>query len=92
MSAKEKAREKGQGQGEGQGLGTSGRWLRKLSRRMSGEAQDRGEVVEYLREATLRGVVEGDALPMLEGVLDGQRHPGARHHGAARTDDGAQPR
>ena len=36
---------------------------------MAGEAQDRGEVIEYLREATLRGVLEGDALPMLEGVL-----------------------
>jgi len=49
--------------------GASGRWLRKLSRKMTGEVQDRGEVIEYLREATLRGVVEGDALPMLEGVL-----------------------
>jgi magnesium and cobalt transporter len=37
---------------------------------MGGEAQDRGEVVEYLRDATVRGVIEGDALPMLEGVLE----------------------
>src|SRR6185295_2210822 len=49
--------------------GASGRWLRKLSRKMTGEAQDRSEVIEYLREATTRGVLEGDALPMLEGVL-----------------------
>src|SRR3954447_4180549 len=63
MSAREKAKAKERD------VGTSGKWLRKLSRRMAGEAQDRGEVVEYLREATLRGVVEGDALPMLEGVL-----------------------
>jgi magnesium and cobalt transporter len=63
MSAKEKPKEKDKD------TGASGRWLRKLSRKMAGEAQDRGEVVEYLREATLRGVVEGDALPMLEGVL-----------------------
>jgi magnesium and cobalt transporter len=63
MSAKEKPKEKDKD------TGASGRWLRKLSRKMVGEAQDRGEVVEYLREATLRGVVEGDALPMLEGVL-----------------------
>ena len=49
--------------------GASGRWLRKLSRKMTGEVQDRGEVIAYLREATLQGVVEGDALPMLEGVL-----------------------
>ena len=71
MSAREKAREKvkEKDKEKDKDIGASGRWLRKLSRRMSGEAQDRGEVVEYLREATLRGVVEGDALPMLEGVL-----------------------
>jgi magnesium and cobalt transporter len=63
MSAKEKEKDRERESG------ASGRWLRKLSRRMAGEAQDRGEVIEYLREATLRGVVEGDALPMLEGVL-----------------------
>ncbi len=61
MSAKEKERERDSG--------ASGRWLRKLSRKMAGEAQDRGEVVEYLREAALQGVIEGDALAMLEGVL-----------------------
>jgi magnesium and cobalt transporter len=49
--------------------GTSGRWLRKLSRSLGGEAQDRGEVVEFLRQAAQRGIVEGDALVMLEGVL-----------------------
>jgi magnesium and cobalt transporter len=65
MSAKEKAREKERDKD----TGASGKWLRKLSRRMAGEAQDRGEVIEYLREATTRGVVEGDALPMLEAVL-----------------------
>jgi magnesium and cobalt transporter len=61
MSAKEKERERDSG--------TSGRWLRRLSRKMAGDAQDRGEVVEYLREAALQGVIEGDALAMLEGVL-----------------------
>jgi len=65
MSAKEKAREKD----KEKDASASGKWLRKLSRRMAGEAQDRGEVIEYLREATTRGVLEGDALPMLEGVL-----------------------
>jgi magnesium and cobalt transporter len=49
--------------------GASGRWLRKLSRKIGGEAQDRAEVIEYLREATLHEVIEGDALAMLEGVL-----------------------
>jgi len=59
MSAKEKTND----------TGSSGKWLRKLSRRMTGEVQDREEIVEFLREATLRGIIEGDALPMLEGVL-----------------------
>jgi len=67
MSAREKARAKDKDKEKD--TGASGKWLRKLSRRMAGEAQDRGEVIEYLREATTRGVVEGDALPMLEGVL-----------------------
>jgi magnesium and cobalt transporter len=64
VNAKNKEKEK-----EKADTGASGRWLRKLSRKMGGEAQDRGEVIEYLRDATLRGVVEGDALAMLEGVL-----------------------
>jgi magnesium and cobalt transporter len=63
MSARGKEKEKDKD------TGASGRWLRKLSRKMAGEAQDRGEVVEYLRDATMRGVIEGDALAMLEGVL-----------------------
>jgi hemolysin (HlyC) family protein len=50
-------------------VGASGRWLRKLGRKIGGDAQDRGEVVEYLREAALREIIEGDALVMLEGVL-----------------------
>ena len=64
MSAKNKEKEK-----EKPDTGASGKWLRKLSRSLGGEAQDRGEVVEYLREAAQRGIVEGDALAMLEGVL-----------------------
>jgi magnesium and cobalt transporter len=49
--------------------GSSGKWLRKLSRSLGGEAQDRGEVVDFLRNAAEREVIEGDALAMLEGVL-----------------------
>ena len=64
MSAKNEKKEK-----DKPDTGASGKWLRKLSRSLGGEAQDRGEVVEYLREAATRGVVEGDALAMLEGVL-----------------------
>jgi magnesium and cobalt transporter len=64
VSAKNKEKEK-----DKPDTGASGKWLRKLSRSLGGEAQDRGEVVEYLREAQQRGIVEGDALAMLEGVL-----------------------
>lgn len=65
MSAREKEKEKE----KERDTGSSGKWLRKLSRKMGGEAQDRSELVEYLRETALRGVIEGDALAMLEGVL-----------------------
>ena len=64
MNAKNREKDK-----EKSDTGASGRWLRKLSRKIGGDAQDRGEVVEYLREAALREVIEGDALVMLEGVL-----------------------
>ena len=64
MSAKNEKKDKDRAD-----TGSSGKWLRKLSRSLAGEAQDRGEVVEYLREAAQRGIVEGDALAMLEGVL-----------------------
>jgi magnesium and cobalt transporter len=63
MSAREKEKD------SDKDTGASGKWLRKLSRKITGEAQDRGEVIEYLRDAAERGVVEGDALAMLEGVL-----------------------
>jgi magnesium and cobalt transporter len=63
MSAREKEKD------NDKDTGASGKWLRKLSRKIVGEAQDRGEVVEYLRDAAERGIIEGDALAMLEGVL-----------------------
>ena len=65
MNAKNKEKDKD----KERDIGASGRWLRKLSRKIGGDAQDRGEVVEYLREAALREIIEGDALVMLEGVL-----------------------
>jgi magnesium and cobalt transporter len=63
MSAREKEKD------SEKDIGASGKWLRKLSRKIAGEAQDRGEVIAYLRDAAERGIVEGDALAMLEGVL-----------------------
>ncbi len=44
-------------------------WLRKLGRAVSGEAQDRDDLVELMRQALVRGLIDADALQMLEGVL-----------------------
>jgi magnesium and cobalt transporter len=49
--------------------GTTGRWLKRITQSMSGEPRDLAELVEHLREASERGLFDGDALVMLEGVL-----------------------
>jgi magnesium and cobalt transporter len=48
---------------------TTGKWLKKITRTLAGEAQDREGVVAFLRDAASRSVIEPDALAMLEGVL-----------------------
>lgn len=50
--------------------GRTGTWLRRVSQALSGEPQDRAELVERLREAHERGLVDADALEMLLGVLE----------------------
>ena len=47
----------------------TGRWLKRIAQTFSGEPQDRGELVTLLRESAERGLVDADALEMLEGVL-----------------------
>ncbi|MBS0613109.1 MAG: CBS domain-containing protein [Proteobacteria bacterium] len=49
--------------------GATGRWLKRITQSMSGEARDLGELIEDLRGASERGLFDGDALVMLEGVL-----------------------
>jgi magnesium and cobalt transporter len=49
--------------------GTTGRWLKRITQSMTGEPRDLAELIEVLREAAERGLIEGDALVMLEGVL-----------------------
>ena len=44
-------------------------WMRKLGRALSGEAEDRDDLVMQLRQALERGLIDADALRMLEGVL-----------------------
>ncbi len=51
-------------------LNATGRWLKRIAQGFAGEPQDRKELVVVLREAADRGLVEPDALTMLEGVLE----------------------
>src|SRR6201991_357000 len=51
-------------------LNATGRWLKKITQTFSGEPQDRAELLGMLREAGERGLVDSDALTMLEGVLE----------------------
>ncbi len=51
-------------------LNTTGRWLKRLTQGLANEPQDRQELLGVLREAAERGLVDADALTMLEGVLE----------------------
>jgi magnesium and cobalt transporter len=51
-------------------LNATGRWLKRITQSLSGEPHDRAELVELLREASERGLLDTDALTMLEGVLE----------------------
>lgn len=48
---------------------TTGRWLRRITQSMSGEPENRAELVSVLRDAAARGLLDGEALSMIEGVL-----------------------
>ncbi len=51
-------------------LNATGRWLKRLTQGLAAEPQDRGELLAVLREASGRGLIDADALGMLEGVLE----------------------
>ena len=51
-------------------MNATGRWLKRITQSLSGEPQDRTELVELLRESSERGLLDADALTMLEGVLE----------------------
>ncbi len=51
-------------------LNATGRWLRRLTQGLTAEPQDRAELLALLRDAGDRGLVDSDALSMIEGVLD----------------------
>lgn len=44
-------------------------WIERLSHFLTGEPQDRGDLVELLREARARHLIDSEALAMIEGVL-----------------------
>jgi magnesium and cobalt transporter len=51
-------------------LNTTGRWLKRLTQGLANEPQDREELLGVLRESADRGLIDADALTMLEGVLE----------------------
>jgi magnesium and cobalt transporter len=51
-------------------LNATGRWLKRLTQSFAAEPQDREELLAVLREAGERGLLDTDALTMLEGVLE----------------------
>jgi magnesium and cobalt transporter len=50
--------------------GTTGRWLKRLTQGLTQEPQDRQELLSVLHDAGERGLIDSDALSMLEGVLE----------------------
>ena len=54
----------------GKDAGTTGRWLRRITQSLSGEAHDREALVAHMRNAREHGLIDNDAMAMLEGVLD----------------------
>jgi magnesium and cobalt transporter len=51
-------------------LNSTGRWLKRLTQGLAAEPQDRAELLAVLRETSERGLIDADALTMLEGVLE----------------------
>lgn len=50
--------------------GTTGKWIRRITESLSGEPRDLAELAETLEAAAERGIIDSDALEMLEGVLE----------------------
>ena len=51
-------------------LNATGRWLKRITQSFAAEPQDREELLGVLREAAERGLMDSEALTMLEGVLE----------------------
>ena len=48
----------------------TGRWLRRITQSLAGEPQDREALVGHMLEAREHGLIDADAMAMLQGVLD----------------------
>jgi len=59
---------------DGNGSGTPS-WLSRLNKALSGEPQDREQLIDVLRDSEKRNLVDAQALAMIEGVL----HVGEMH-------------
>jgi magnesium and cobalt transporter len=49
--------------------GSSRHWLERLSRMFGGEPQDKGEIYDFLKEASDRELLDDDALSMMQGAM-----------------------
>ena len=47
-----------------------GGWFRRLGKSIAGGPRSRSDILEFLSEASEEGLIEGEALPMIEGVLE----------------------
>src|SRR6201998_2952180 len=51
-------------------INATGRWLKRLTQGLAPELESRKDLLAALRAAGERGLIDGDALTMLEGVLE----------------------
>jgi magnesium and cobalt transporter len=49
---------------------TTGRWLRRITQTLAGDTHDREALVARMHEARDNGLIDGEAVQMLQGVLD----------------------
>ena len=49
---------------------TTGRWLRRITQSLAGETPDREALVGHMLAARDNGLIDADAMAMLQGVLD----------------------
>jgi magnesium and cobalt transporter len=49
---------------------TTGRWLRRITQTLAGDTHDREALVARMHEARDNGLIDGEAMQMLQGVLD----------------------